>query len=589
MADKLLSPLAVTFVRASQPSEDKYYAVAQDRMRVQANEAETFARWRVRVPDRLDLVGLFLEVFCEEAPFAGDLVVREVSLSGPTYRKMTWKTRPANRAGSVDRTATEDGRRLWVDVTTDYGTTLLEDGSVSPWLAYRLRATNATKQWLVGPSAGRFAPRLRMVTQPKSFDPFDLSPAGNVSVPKPVFQWTVPLEVTHVQLQVDVLAGDFTAPLYDTGQIAPGGGRNITVVNTELYDAWAGIPVDGASARARHWTSSGPSGWQEVEVALLPKETVALTNPGATDADPTPPLVWDEPAEAFQVLVWDGAELLEDSDVQPGPATTWTPTRGARQPGDEIRREVRWFDGEDRATSIGDPPWVLLEQTTTFEPSAGVLPLDTVTATQDGETPAVLLGYTRAAGVPDHVALEFNGELIHRIPGPELPIRDWTFPPNTDLVVGGRAVVNGAHSAVVRQTQLRTVVEKVWLVDPETERGFTVSGTDGLEVTVADVVVVNEPISSATLIRRTVVLRDESGSIRGRIGDWPGRTVQQQKADAEWLRERPQRPLQLVMYDLNIPVVTSIAKPLADRDLFFTDRPVWNVSFGFSHAGAAAP
>lgn len=591
MADRLISPLAATFVRASQPGEDKFYATAQDRLRVQSGEVQAFLRFRVSLPDRLDLLSLTFEVFSEEDNFVGNLTAREVDLSGPTYKRMTWNNRPSPRAGSSDRVLAEDGRRLYVDVTNDYGATLLEDGSISPWLAYRLSSSISTKQWLVGPSAGRFAPRLRMVTQPRSFDPFDLSPAGNVGVLKPVFTWTVPLERTHVQLQVDELGGDFSTPLYDTGELAnPGGSRNTVSVNTTLYASWAGIPAGGASVRARHKVSSGWSDWQEVEVSYVAKQTVTLSNPGVTDADPTPPMVWSPAAASAEVLVWRGADLIHESGMLPGPVSTYTPPKGARTEGEEIRRELRFYDGVTRAASFGDPPYVSVSRTTAYVPTATVAGLDGLTVWQDRSLPVVEIGFTRTAGVPDEVSVERGGEELYRLPGTDFPVRDWTFRPNADVPVIGRAVVNGAHSEVAAELTAHIRVTGAWLVDPETERGFVLAteggGAGGLSIGTEDVVVVNSPISAATMLRRTLVLRDESGSMQGMFADWPGRTVEEQMADALWLRERTRTTLRLIVGDLNIPVTASIGKPtMFDPASWRPEVPRWGVAVSFSHAG----
>lgn len=588
-----IAPELATFVREAKPNSSDYYKTAQDRLRVSFNhpvsDTDAHLRFKVNVPRREDVAELLLDVFLEDDSTldAGTLLAQMMKVNGPLYRNMTWNNVPAVAPGVAELEGVLSGRRVRFDVTDLHGALTLEDGSVSPWMSFRFRRRDAAgTSWFVGPNRGRYAPRLLLTTQPKEFDPTDLRPVGIVGILKPVFQWTAPLEVSHYRVQVDDLGGDFTAPLYDSGEVAATGQVRNTITHASATGpAWSGIPGGGASWRVSHQTVSGWSDWVEAEVSYVAKSAPVLLNPGATDADPTPPLVWDLPADSFQVLVTRDNRIVEDTGVLPGPATTYTPTKGARNPGETLRREVRWFDEYDRAISSGDLPWVSLVQDTTFEPSESVAPMDSSpTVYQVDGTPLVAIETSRTP-LPDEVwfgwgdsegtTTEDAGDLLHY---------DWTVPPNTDLEYAVAAVVNNERS-VALTTALRTKVTDAWLVDAETGRGFVLAGTDGLEVTSGSVVVVNEPISAASLIRRTLVLRDEEGTVAGQITDWPGRTREQQYADALWLRERPERTLRLIVGDLNIPVACNIAKPVFDVQMSFHDRILHNVSFAFSHAG----
>lgn len=583
-----------TIVREAKPGSSDFYKTAQERLRASrlvgspATDTDFYVRWRVVPPKREDVATLYVDIYMEEGDSldGGVLLAQLMKVNGPTFQRMSWNNVPAIAPGTTEVTGVVSGRRVRFDVTSLYGALTLEDGSISPWMSFRFRRRNVNgTTWFVGPKGGRWAPRMVLTTQPKEFDPTDLRPVGTVGVLKPVFEWTAPLEVSHYQVQVDDLGGDFTTLLYDSGQIAAVGQvRNRITHSSATGPVWAGIPAGGASWRVSHKTGTTWSGWVEGEVDYVAKAAPALLNPGAVDADPTPPLSWDLPADSVQVLITRDNQVVED-EVVPGPVTTYTPKKGARTPGEVVTREVRWFDGVDRVASIGDPPWVPLVQDTTWTPTATVAPLDSLEVELDVDSPLVIAKAIRAS-LPDAAWFGWDGNegtVVEVADG--LTLRDWTVPPNTEVEYKGRAVVNGEHSEGEAVVTVQTRVTGVWLVDPETERGFRLAGTDGLEVASRELVVVNEPISAAALIRRTLILGDEAGSIRGQFTDWPGRTLEQQREDALWMRQRPERPFRLIMGDLNIPVTTSIGKPVFDAQMSRHDRLFHNIAFTFSHAG----
>lgn len=590
-----IAPELATFVRESKPGSNDYYKTAQDTLRVAfgvtSEDAHAYLRWRVAVPQRLEVVSLFMDVFFEadSGIGAGVLQARLMKVNGPTYRQMTWNNVPAVAPDGVDFTGVVSGRRVRFDLTSAYGSLTLDDGSVSPWLSFRFkRAVSAGITRLVGPKGGRYAPQMVLVTQPREFDPSDLSPVGNVGILKPTVEWTAPLGVSHKQVQVDELGGDFSTPLYDSGELpasSSASARNRQTHNTATGPVWAGVPVAGAPWRVRHkMAGAGWSGWVEGEFAYVAKSSPVLTDPLATDADPTPPLTWDLPADSARVLVTRGNRVVEDV-LLPGPVSSYTPSKGAVVDGETVRREVRWFDGVDRAPSLGDPAWVLLSRDTVWEKSSTVPPMSSLQVWQDGESPMVFASADRSVGLPDEGWFGWDGtpgQLVDGVDG--LTVRDWTVPPNTPIEYASRAVVNRKHSRDV-WTQVRTRVRGVFLVDVPTERGLRLAGTDGLEIASGEVVVVNEPISAATLIRTTLMLRGEQGSVSGQFTDWPGRTLEQQRADALWMREQTEREYRLIMGDLNIPVTVTMSKPVFDPQVSRHDRLFHNISFTFSHAG----
>lgn len=572
-----IDPSAQTFVREKFPTSDRFFATARDRMRFQhvsaaAQGSQAFARFRVSIPDRRELVSATLQYRLEDAAVQ-TITARSVDPASGAYKNMTWNSIPASIAGSADRIAVVGGagnRQIDHDVTADVSEALAAGRAMA---AFRFYSNTATKQWIMTNTV-----RLTLVTRPKSLDPVDVAPSGNVGTAKPTFTWTAPAGVTKVQVQVDD-ATDFSTAVYDSGELV----STVPRVDTGTQGpAWAGLSGT-MHARVRHFTVAGWSAWEQVTLTYDAPTVFSVTNPGTTDADPSPPAVWTPSAEAFEIVTFLDGTRIGTTGLVAGPATSHTPKQRARKAGQVLKRVHRFYDGVARV----QPPYATVTTETTFTPTATVGSLDSISVTQVGETPAVSVGYTRAAGVPDEVGLWYGDDLHEVVDGPSSPFTLWTVEPNKDITLGASAVVNGDHSATLRTTTVRTAVTGVWLVDPVTERGCVLAGVDGIDIGYGGVVVVHTPIDGAVLLRRTLTRRGPEGSIAGRLGDWPGRTREQQLDDIEWLADRPERVVRLILGDLNIPVVHSSLQAIFDRELSFTNRMEHVVSFDCSHAGDA--
>lgn len=563
----MTDPSAVTFVKSTAPASDQWFATAQDRLLVKSTTAEAFARFRVAIAAGRGLSSASLTVK-GEAALTGTWTARSVDPATGSYQHLTWNTRPAAVAGSADRTATLSGMNATWDVTADVSAVL---AALDDRVAFKLTSSSTTAQWLRTPSLD-----LTLVTYALAVTPTDVAPVGTVGTLKPVFTWTAPTEITKVQVQVSDAALSFTVPAWDSGELV----QTVPRVDSATGTAWAGLSGT-RSVRVRHFTTAaGWSPYATVSLTYSATTNFVVSNPGATDADATPPSVWTPPADAVRITSYlDGDKI--DTVLVPGPVTSYTPKVGAKKSGQVLKRDYEFYDSVARTA----PAFVARTTSTTWTPTATVAGLTTLTAVQDGTTPAVSTAWTRTAGTPDEVGIQHGDTLVAIVDGPAGTYRDWMVPPNTDLTYGGRAVVNRAQSNALTTQALRTVVTGIWVVDPVTERGFVLAGTDGLEIAMGGEVVVHTPIDGATLLRHTLTLRGPEGTITGQIDDWPGRTHAQQVADAKWLRERPERILRLVLGDLNVPVACSSLFVMFDREEFRTDRAEHTVSLAFSHAG----
>lgn len=579
---------SATFVRASKPGSDEFFDTAQDRLRVEAGEAQTFLRYRIELPLNKIVSTAVLVAHTEEDDFTGTADARAVEPDSGPYREMTWNTRPNPVAGSADRAATVEGGELRFPVTDDVVAAVSAE---QRRVAFRISAGSATKQWLVGPNGGRGWPRLLLTFETAPRVPVDLSPDGVVSKARPWHSWLGHPDAYEIQLQFAAEGATwnattgFTSPVHDTGAVV----REGDFANmAEVSPGWAGL-ADGDTL---DWSVRQhlPAGWSKwAPPATVTRAVIVdpvITNPGSTTADSSPPVVWTPPPgqTAWQVIVDIDGDRQADSGKRPGADNSWTPDMGGDDAGTVYRIRLRTWDDKDRVPMPGDPSFGQDELLTTFTPTPTVAPLSTLQLEQVEGLPAVAVTWSRSSGLPDEVVLRGDGPAV-RLDGTESGALVWTFSPNRDLEIEGRAVVNREHSNVARTRSLRTRVTHVWLVDPDTERGCVLSGVDGLSVSYGDVSVVHTPIDAAVLLRRTLALRNIEGTITGRIATWPGRTNRKQVDDVLWLRDRPRKVLRLIMGDLNVPVVCSSLQPLFDPELSTVNQLRHIVTFDFSHAG----
>lgn len=564
----MTDPIAQTFVRQVRAGSSEWYRSAQDRLLVDAGESEAFWKFRVSEPEHLE-VDVVRWLAGAEDDFLSTAAVR--SMQNVNIRQLTWNSRPAVVAGSAERPVVVSGsrdRQLAADVTADYKAAI---AAGAEFLVLRLAAASTTRQFITARTV-----ELEVTYRPRSLDPEDVAPVGAVGRAKPVVSWRAPSGVTAVRVEVSELS-DFSTLLYDSGEYAA---TTAQVDTGAVGPVWAGLTADVPSyIGVSHLNPSGWSVREVVSVTLDPLPDFVVSNPGATDADPTPPSAWSPAAASAEVVSYIDGVQVDTTGLLPGPVSSAASSHRAPSPGQTLRRVHRLSDGVPRA----DSSVVEVVTETVYTPSGVVAGLSGFDVTQIGETPAVSVWHSRSP-LADDVAVDVDGVEVLTFPGTTASVVDWTLQPNTDISVGGRAVVNGDRSAALMSQLVRTKVTGVWLVDPETGRGCVLAGL-GVEVGMGGEVVVHTPMDGATLLRHTLTLRGPEGKVSGRIADWPGRQKAEQKADVEWLRERPQKVLRLVMGDLNVPVVCSSLQAVFNVESSFYHRIEHDVTFDFSYAG----
>lgn len=572
-----------TFARSSKPSTS-FATAARDRLAVDSAQAITLLRFRVDVPAGQELVSAHIEVTAEEV-WAGSrtLTMQRVATPTRSYGSITWNNRPSVATGSTAVPVTQAGTtKLWsFDVTTDAAL-----GGVLDW---QLTSSDTTTRWLKGPRRATGYPRLVLVTQAGATTPTGVKPAGTISVAAPVVQWTAQAGVDKVQLQVDAVGGTFAAPSFDTGDVLTTRG----LVDTAA-EGWSGLTAGtSADVRVRQHTASGWSGWSDpVTLTRVAKGTVTISNPIAVDEDGTPPVVWSFTGTqtAWQVIVERNGEVLTytGDGKQPGTDTSFTPPVGARVTGDVVTRTVRVWDNQDRVESPGDPAYAQASVTSTYQRTTDVAAMGSLAITplisEDG--PGRRLTFSRTP-LPDEIGVERDGVIVARLDPTDTTWDDWGHPVNRVSTYKVLAIVNGRTSQAAPTQSIEVPLGGVWLVDPATGRGFTLDGLE-LQLTYGDVTGTYTAVTAAELISRTTALRGAEGAMTGTVGDWPGRTRDEQVADLWWLRANP-RVLRLVTGDLNIPVTVSGLWAAFDPETSFVGSIEHRATFGFRQTSDELP
>jgi hypothetical protein len=438
---------------------------------------------------------------------------------------VTWNTKPAVTDTTHTRALSSAAGLWWdIDVTADV------QGFVSGTKAnygWRIMSNSSLAHKWLGSSAAQRVPYLEITYVIPAKVPSGLSPAGGaVSVAKPVLTFAVGSDTLSVQVQVDP-AADSVTPDFDSGEIAASAGV------VDLADtAYAGL-ADGSTTywRARAKNSNGWSAWSAwVDFSRDDLDAVALTDPTTTPADGSPPFVWSFAGTqtAWQATLLDADQkVLDDSGVVAGADTNWTPSKGLVENGEQGTARIRVWDDVTRIATSGIPAYSedSVDFTVTFDGT--VDPMDTLTVSQAADVPSLVFAGTRAAGIPDEVAVFRDGVQVARFPGADIftsstdfEWTDWTAPLNVSATYLLAPVVNGAVASGGPTVTVTPTGRGLWLVDPATSTAAVLWGTDEGSWGADDLATVHQPVADgAPPVRRRLRRGTMVGSISGLVLD----------------------------------------------------------------------
>lgn len=441
---------------------------------------------------------------------------------------VTWNTKPAVTDTTHTRNLSSAFALWWdIDVTADVQGFVAGTKANYGW---RIMSNSSFNHKWLGSSAAQRTPYLEVTYVIPAKVPSDLSPQGGaVAVDKPVLTFAVGSDTLGVQVQVDP-GFDAVSPDFDSGEITATAGV------VDLADtAYAGL-ADGDTTywRARAKNSYGWSGWSAwVSFSREDLDAVTLTDPTTTPADGSPPFVWTFAGTqtAFQATLMDSlGVVLDDSGVVAGDDTGWTPSKGLAENGDTGTARIRVWDDVTRIATSGQPAYSedTVDFTVTFDGTVDAM--DTLVADQVAGSPGVHLTGTRAAGIPDEVAVFRNGVQVDRFPGTDIftsstafEWTDWTAPLGEAATYRLAPIVNGAVASGGPTVTITPTGQGLWLVDPDTDTVATLWGTDDGSWSADDVATVHVPVADdSPIVRRRLRRGTMVGSVSGMVLDAAG-------------------------------------------------------------------
>lgn len=462
--------------------------------------------------------------------------------NAPTYSSTASAvlTRTGSAAGVVWPLTSSGGQSIAADVQGFIAGTLSNFG-------WRLTQDASTSPRLFGAVAAKNQPVLVFTYAIPGEPPTGLMPAGGaVSTGKPVMTFTTLPGTVAVQVRIDPTATIGTAWTSDEIPATAG----VVDLTTTTYPGL----VAGASTmwQARYQDAdTGWSDWSEwVEFSRVDQPTLTLASPTATPGDGTPPFSWTFTGQtAWRARLRDAAgKVLDDSLVQSGTSTTWTPAKGLTKTGQVGTAEVSTRDAVARIATPNAPTWVTVTRQITLTPSNALAPLSNLTAVQGDASPLVTLSATRPTGVPDEVIVyrqsgEADEVRVARLAGVDVftgndfQWTDPTAPPNRVSVYRVVPVTNseiGTTDVVVPATPR---CDGLWLIDPDTLRCAVIYGRDDGSWTVDELAVEHQP-AEGEVRRRRLFRPPPSGEQSGDIVDGPYATADEVMATLDAFAEQ---------------------------------------------------
>lgn len=447
---------------------------------------------------------------------------------------VTWNRKPSvvsTPTDSVSKTGSTPGS-VWVfDVTDDV------QGWYSKTIKYNfgwtLRSDLASSKSVRGRKAPSRHPFLVIEYEPPAKVPSGLSPAGGaVSVAKPVLTFDTSDNVTAIQVQVDA-AADAVSPDFDSGTVTATGGK-LNLADT----AYAGL-ADGATTfwRARAQSPAGWSAWSSwVEFSRNDLDTVTLTSPTATPADSTPPFAWTfgGTQTSWQADILYQGKVIRSSGRVSGTADDWTatPLTGSYF-GKTLTARIRVFDDVVRIATPGVHTYS--EDTVDYVPTftATVSPMDTLVAEQpDPVSPGVVLSGTRAAGIPDEVAVFHDDVLVARLDGADVftsstvfSFTDWWARMGRSTVITVVPIVDGEFADDAPSATLTPKCQGLWLVEPASGDAIVLWNAEGGSTEAPDLAAESRGVDGK-IYRRRLANAARQGSQPGDIIDAVGISAQ---------------------------------------------------------------
>lgn len=551
-----------TWVGVSQPSathpRDTHY-------RLRSNEGFGFLWMRSPAPVGALVTKATLTLSAYGASTGSrNLIVHRVGESWKES-KTNWNNRPATAGAGINHAIGTLADRDVIEIDVTSIVQLWAGGS--PNYGFRLNTT-ATTMHSVRAFNSSAPPTLTVEWSDRPSMPTDLRPSeAAVSLSHPHLTFVYRdfggnTELSSVQVQING-TDSFTSPAFDSGEV-PTEEAGLNLAET----AYAGLTAGGAAywrVRARDGEGLWSVWSDSVRMERRAKPVVSITNLGAGEVyETSPPIIWSvtgvtgpRPAR-FRVLVFDVDDLtrsIHDSGELTSSETSYTIPFGVIRDGQDYRIVVRVWDGWLREATPGDPTWASDFKTVTVAVDPTVDPVSSLTASQAGVSPKVVLEWERSA-TPDQFVIYRDGVPVRQVDAPDVYVGGTTYRygsygarPNFEHEYEVRAIVNGRQSASNPTAVFAVPVEGIWLIDRDRDIEVTLWGNDSGTWQMPDDASVYTPIG-AKPVRVVSGMRNLEGSISGELIEGFGKSFAEMEADLFRLKLRPMEPLQIVAADM---------------------------------------
>lgn len=578
-----------SWVNSTHPSTE-YGATNPDRITIKGTTAFGFVKFPFGTELRPGVVILSATLqLTQDAAGTYPVVAQRAAPWRP--RTLNWGNQPGVTGAAV--AATRSGTLLSFAVGPDVQA-MVDTAGNNGW---RISTTDATtNRRLFGFPATVGDPVLVIDYTYPPAAPTDLRPAsGAVSVTKPELVWTAGAS-TAFQVQIDP-TGVFTSPTFDSG----------TVVSTaSSYNlsasTYGGITSGSTQWRVRVRNAAGVwSPWSSPAVfPYSAKPAAALSQPGVTVWESTPPLKLDMPglvrARFFVyatanpgVVLYDSGELVTTTGEHTPPRPVFV------KDGASYTVEAWGWDAVVRSATPGDPPYVVVKATTTLAFDPGTTGVAWTTAEKVGTTPTVDVRVSRQ-NPPDSFTLLRNGQPVAtglnpfdlRLPGTTTySCRDHTAAPFVANTYRLAPVVNNktATDGVGQSATITPRIAGIWLLDPANGIEFQMFGTDEGDWTRPEIHVLHT-LEDGSVVKRHFGYGDHQGSVSGTLANALGQTADEMVRRFETLRANPSGVYRLVKVGLNIPVVLLEPQVTPRRRGSAPGKVLYDVHFGFQQQRA---
>lgn len=517
-------------------------------------------------PDNAKIISATLFVYLSGA-WAGtnNLTVRRVT-STWKERGITFNEEPSNEAlneAAAQIVGGASGDEVAIDVTD-----IVQDvANGGDWFGFRLAGDATTARQLHSGEASVSGRRPRLLVQysvePQA--PVDLVPSDgrSFSVANPRLGWTFLDADDHqaaLQVQLDAVDGDFTAPTFDSGIIASG--------DSQYVSGYAFADAESRDWRVRAQDEAGNwSEWSEpVTIRRDVKGALAITNPAVAPDDyveeTTAPVSWTltgRTQESYEVIIEEqvGGSWTRrwTSGRQVSATMTQTIAPGVVVSETALYRIVlRVWDTIAREGIAGDPAYVQAIREFGLQRSAVPTPTSTLVASLRDD-PGVDLVWTRT-GNPDSWDIVVDGiTVVTDLDPTDRTHTLWTLRPRRVHTVEVVPVVNGQRAQGNPTEDVTVAVGGAWIIDPEDEVTVVILESES-DPEVGDASAVHFVVGSRVPRVLTDATRGFEGTVRGVLSTYLGVTASEWRQRLLTMKGYENvRPLRYVEDEDNFPIL----------------------------------